>query len=128
MRIIVAGSRTFDDYALLEKTMDRLTRKLKTVIVLNGGAEGADRLGEKWAFSRWHTVMNYFADWEKYGKAAGAIRNQEMVANADALCAFWDGKSPGTKDVIAKARKAKLKVRVILFKSKVPAKPNRRKS
>lgn len=118
MRIIIAGSRTFDNYALLERTMDKLTFKLKKVIVLSGTADGADALGERWALSKiGRVLMRYHPDWEKHGKSAGAVRNAEMVANAEALVAFWDGKSPGTKDVISKARKAKLKhIKVVKFK------------
>jgi hypothetical protein len=127
MKIIIAGSRTFDDFALLEKTMDAITRKLKKVIILSGTAAGADTLGENWAYSRWHTVMRYHPDWDKDGKVAGVIRNREMVKNADGLVAFWDGSSPGTKDVIAKAKKKGIRVKVVLFKPKVVAKTRRKK-
>lgn len=118
MRIIVAGSRTFDDYPLLCETMDHLTRKLdkKKLVILSGGAKGADKLGEQWAFERRvGTVEVYHADWVKHGKAGGPIRNGEMTENADVLVAFWDGKSPGTKDMISQAKKKGLKVRVIYF-------------
>lgn len=57
------------------------------------------------------------ADWDKHGKAAGPIRNQEMLDNgkADALVAFWDGKSPGTKDMIRRAKRKGIKVKVVYF-------------
>lgn len=45
----------------------------------------------------------YEADWGKHGKAAGPIRNSKMIADADALVAFWDGKSRGTRDCILQA-------------------------
>jgi hypothetical protein len=47
--------------------------------------------------------MLFKADWDKHGKAAGPIRNQQMAQEADGLIAFWDGKSRGTKDMIQKA-------------------------
>lgn len=118
MRIIVAGSRDFDDYDLLCEKMDRFVRRLdkgKTVI-LSGGAKGADRLGERWAYENGITVEVYRADWDKYGKAAGMIRNSEMVENASALVAFWDGESRGTADTISKAEQKGLQVRVVKFK------------
>lgn len=118
MRIIIAGSRDFDDYPLLCETMDKLTRKLdkKKLVILSGGAKGADKLGEQWAFERGvGTVEIYHADWTKHGKSAGPIRNEEMAENADVLVAFWDGKSPGTKDMISQAKKKGLKVRVVYF-------------
>lgn len=118
MRIIIAGTRTFDDYPLLCETMDRLTRKLdkRRLIIVSGGAKGADKLGERWAFERGAgTVEIYHADWAKHGKAAGPIRNGEMAQAADVLIAFWDGESSGTKDMIAQAKKKGLKVRVVYF-------------
>jgi hypothetical protein len=118
MKIIVCGTRTFDDYALLCSKLDAITKGVKKVIVVSGGAAGADRLGERWAFERGHSYEVYHADWSQ-GKKAGPLRNSEMVeSGARALVAFWDGKSPGTKDIIAKAEKAKLQVRVIRFKGK----------
>ena len=117
MRIIVCGSRSFADFDLLKHTLDRLTRKLDKgkLVILSGHAQGADRLGEQWAFERAINREVYHANWDKHGEAAGPIRNQEMVENAGALVAFWNGTSAGTKDVIIQARKHKLKVRVVLF-------------
>ena len=59
-----------------------------------------------------HAVAYFPADWDKYGKAAGFIRNEQMAQNADALVVFWDGKSRGTKNMIELAAKYKLKVRI----------------
>ena len=121
MRVIVAGSRTWMDYALLAKELDRLTSKLdrKKLVILSGGAEGADRLGEKWCFERMVSYEVWKADWSK-GKKAGPIRNTQMLeeGKADALIAFHIGKSPGTADIIRKARKKEIKVRVIRPKRK----------
>ena len=55
------------------------------------------------------------ADWDKYGKAAGYKRNGEMARNADALIAFWDGKSRGTKHMIDLAKKYDLQARVVMY-------------
>lgn len=55
------------------------------------------------------------ADWDKHGKAAGFKRNTEMAKYADALIAFWDGKSKGTKHMIDTAKSHNLKVRVIAY-------------
>jgi hypothetical protein len=59
----------------------------------------------------------YKADFKTYGKAGGPIRNREMAEEADALIAFWDGQSRGTKDMIEVAKKKGLKVRVIMYKN-----------
>ena len=124
MNIIVAGSRTIDDYDFVKRHLDRLTRKLdltpykSKVVIFSGGDEGVDKLGEQWAYEKRLTCRVFHADWKGKGKAAGPIRNGEMIKQAKALIAFWDGKSPGTKDVVEKAEKAELKVRVILWKIK----------
>lgn len=55
------------------------------------------------------------ADWGKYGKAAGPIRNQEIVNVSDIVIAFWNKKSRGTKDTIDKALRGNKPVLVIPF-------------
>ena len=98
MKVIIAGSRDFNNYKMLEQEIDKL--KLDITEIVSGGARGADGLGEKYALTH-HiklTIMN--ADWNKYGKSAGIIRNRQMGNYADYLIAFWDGKSRGTKHMI----------------------------
>lgn len=122
MRIIIAGTRTFKNLTLMKKKLDKLLSKMNEITIITGGAPGADKMAQQWAFQYRKReaginiglpVINYYADWKKHKKAAGPIRNQEMVDNADGLIAFWDGISPGTKDVIRKAKKKGLKVTVI---------------
>ncbi|WP_197026348.1 hypothetical protein [Polaribacter sp. Hel_I_88] len=59
--------------------------------------------------------MRFPAEWNKFGKAAGPVRNKEMAIYADALIAFWDGKSRGTKNMIQLAKQNGLLLKVILF-------------
>lgn len=115
MKVIVAGSLTFEDYQLLKKTMDELVNGHDDVTVLSGTADGADKLGEQWAFSRCYTVRRFHPDWKRYGKAAGPIRNHLMVMEADTLVAFWDGKSRGTASIIRLARSNGLTVKIVAF-------------
>jgi len=114
-RVIVAGSRDFDDYDLLKRKLDifLLGRDRAGITILSGAARGADKLGERYANEHGYSIMRFPADWRSYGKAAGPIRNADMVSIAHALVAFWDGESRGTADVIAKARAKDLKVHVI---------------
>lgn len=123
MRIIIAGTRTFNDKGLLFRVMDKLTAPLMEVTVLSGAAKGADALGEEWAHSWYWVVLRYHADWDKHGKAAGPIRNEQMAENADALVAFHDGSSPGTADMIERARKHKLRTKVIRYGDQTQARP-----
>lgn len=130
IRLIVAGSRTFDDYDYLCRKLDKHYMVYRDITVLSGAAKGADLLGERWAFSWWWKVMRFHPDYEKYGKAAPVYRNQEMAEASTAkiegskinyeghLCAFWDGKSKGTEDMIRKARKWGLKVKVMYYEGK----------
>lgn len=116
-KVIIAGSRDFRDYETLKNKMDYLlaNRVKEGITVLCGLARGADKLGQKYAKEKGYNVEYYPADWNRFGRAAGYIRNEEMAQNADALIAFWDGKSKGTHHMINLAEKYKLKIRIIKF-------------
>lgn len=117
-RVIIAGGRDFVDYPLLEETCnDMLMEKRQShhVIIVSGHASGADALGERYAHENGLDLEAHPADWNKHGKTAGPIRNAEMAAVADALIAFWDGKSRGTADMINKARAKGLRVVVVSY-------------
>jgi len=116
--IIIAGSRDFNDYEKLKEVCDYMLSKKKethNIIIISGGARGADKLGEQYAKERGYVLQQYPANWDKDGKMAGFIRNVEMATVADACICFWDGKSKGTKHMIETARKKKLKTKVVLF-------------
>lgn len=115
-RVIIAGSRSFANYEMLKANMNRLLQNISDEIsIVCGTARGADRLGEKYAKEMGFHVAYFPADWERYDKAAGYIRNKEMAQNADALVAFWDGESRGTKSMIDLAKEYDLAVRVLKF-------------
>ena len=57
------------------------------------------------------------ANWNKFGKSAGFRRNEQMAEVADALIAFWDGKSHGTKHMIEIMENKKLLVKVINYET-----------
>ena len=112
-RVIIAGSRNFNDYPLLATTMDNLLSNIKSkIVIVCGMARGADTLGERYAKDRKYKIVYYPADWDNLGKKAGYIRNEIMAQNADALVAFWDGKSKGTKHMIDLARQYNLRIKV----------------
>ncbi len=113
MKVIVAGSRTFTDYELLKLTCDNIKTQITEIV--SGGARGADKLGEQYAIERAYTIKQFPADWDRWGKSAGYNRNAEMAEYADALIAFWDGSSKGTKHMIDLAKKNNLKIKVVLL-------------
>ena len=97
-KIIVAGSRNFNNYPLLSEKLCKYKDEIKEVVC--GEAKGADTLGKNWAIQHNIPVKSFPADWQQYGSAAGYIRNHQMGDYADGLIAFWDGISSGTKDMI----------------------------
>lgn len=102
-KIIIAGCRTFKDYRRLAQELEQYEYKIGEVVC--GGAQGVDELGRTWAIKNNIPVKMFPADWENDGQAAGFIRNHKMGDYADALIAFWDGQSVGTKDMIEYMKK-----------------------
>lgn len=118
MRIIIAGGRDFNDYSLLEANVEDFLIENYTesiITIVSGMAKGADALGIKYAKDYNYPVLEYKAEWDKYGKSAGFIRNKQMAEVADALIAFWDGKSSGTKNMIEEAEKENLIIKIINY-------------
>lgn len=113
--VIVAGGRQFSDYNLLKTTLDKLFSTRKPTAIVCGEAKGADTLGKKYAEEHRIPVISMPADWNKYGKQAGYIRNEEMAKKAQALVAFWDGSSSGTKHMIETAKAKGMPVRTIRY-------------
>lgn len=117
-KLIVAGGRDFADRALLEAEILRLANnelKDRAVSIVSGMARGADRLAYEFAKRRHIQLYEFPADWDKYGKAAGYRRNEEMGQFADGLLAYWDGSSRGTKHMIETMRRLNKPVRIINY-------------
>jgi hypothetical protein len=113
-QIAIVGSR---DYNWLSHVREYVRELPHGTIVVSGGAKGVDRTAEFAAKKRGLGVLLFLPQWERYGKAAGFRRNEEIVRNADVVVAFWDGKSRGTKNTIETARK--LGVPLVIFKGGV---------
>jgi len=96
MKLIIAGSRTFTDAALLSQVLS--SHKHLVSELLHGGARGADRLGFRWALKHHIRSRCFAADWERFGKSAGVRRNHQMAQAGDVLVAFHGNNSPGTCD------------------------------
>lgn len=111
MRVGIVGSRGFPDRTSVWEFVESLPQH---VVVVSGGARGPDRWAAEFASRRGITVTVHHAAWDVYGRAAGPIRNAELVADVDQLVAFWDGRSLGTADVVAKAKAAGKPVMVVV--------------
>lgn len=119
LRIIIAGGRKFKDYRLLCATLDHSLRDCSgyNITIISGAAPGADRLGERYARERGYEIDPHPAEWDKYGKRAGMVRNEFMAMSTGAThCfVFWDGVSPGSKDMIDQATNWKVPTKVINY-------------
>ena len=98
---LVVGSRTFNDYSLMCNVLDHLLQNHKDIVIVSGGAKGADTLAERYAKEHGYALTIFKADWNKYGKRAGFLRNEEMHKHIakykdKGVVAFWDGSSKGT--------------------------------
>ena len=113
--VIIAGSRGFNNYALLKQRCDRLFFRHIPTAIISGAARGADTLGERYAKERGFPVKQFPAQWDRYGKRAGYLRNEEMLTAADGLVAAWNGQSKGTAHMIRIAREKGIPVRIIRF-------------
>ncbi len=114
MKVAIIGSRTFNDYELVCKTIKEL--KLETMThMVSGGAKGADSLGERYAKEHNIPCIIYKPDWNTHGKSAGFLRNKDIINACDIVVAFWDGKSKGTEHSIMLAKRNIKQIYIINF-------------
>lgn len=97
-RYLIAGSRSFNNYFIFYRQLKWYLPQ--DAIIVNGGADGADQLAAVYAECNGHVYEAYDAEWNKYGKQAGTIRNRELAKMVTEAIFFWDGKSPSTKELI----------------------------
>lgn len=127
-RIIIAGSRTFTDKSLLYRVCDEQVAEIAkndenaTVQIISGSARGADKLAEMYARDRHLSNIIIPAQWNKYGKKAGMLRNGDMARIANRkdgegiLIAFWDGQSRGTQNMIFRSNESG-NIKVVVFRT-----------
>lgn len=111
MLVAIVGSRGYPDLAQVRAFVRALP--VGTTIV-SGGARGVDQEAVLAAAARGLKTIVFPANWEKYGKKAGFLRNAEIVALVDEIVAFWDSRSRGTADTIDRANKAGKPVRIFV--------------
>jgi hypothetical protein len=116
MKVIVAGSRDFNNFAMLWNNLDHILKGENDVTIISGCARGADNMGIQYAVEKGYDVIRMPADWDKHGRSAGYIRNVDMARIADMCVVFWDGTSRGTGHMIDICRERKIPCHVIKFK------------
>lgn len=122
--ILVVGSRSICDRNLIFRLLDKIIRNIKDsfdIEFVSGGARGVDLISEEYTKIRNYPIHVMQANWNKYGKSAGYIRNNEMfqyILKSDkcGVVIFWDGESRGTKNDIDLVKR--YKVKAILYNTK----------
>lgn len=118
-RVVIAGCRNYNNYDEAKRYIDfylsNICKKNK-IIIVSGGASGADAIGEQYAKENGFAVEKYLADWKTFGKSAGPRRNKQMAKVSDFVICFWDGVSKGTKSMIEYAKECNKPVRIIKIK------------
>ena len=106
MKVIIAGSRNMQasDAWLIPEAVQRSGFEVTEVVC--GVAKGADSLGAFWAAEHQIPVKMFPAQWSVYGRAAGPIRNKEMLDYADGLIVFIWNNSKGSANMLAQTKKA----------------------
>lgn len=116
MIVLVCGSRDWTDREAIERALGAVAAKLPPsldVTVLHGAARGADQLAGEVANDYSFTVREFPADWRRYGRRAGFVRNIQMLdEQPDLVLAFQRNDSRGTQHTIDQARRRGIAVRV----------------
>ena len=109
MKVLITGSRHWSDKEAIERAIARANPNT----IIEGGAPGADAIAKEYAQKKSIKVIEVKADWDKYGKRAGPMRNSAMIAmKPDLVLAFSNDLSndKGTRDTVNKATKKGIKV------------------
>lgn len=111
MRVLVCGSRHFNDYELLKRVLD----DYRISSIIHGAARGADSLAGRYGKEMGKPVSEFPAQWDTYGRRAGPIRNSQMLREGlpELVIAFRGSNSRGTQNMIDQARKAGIPVEVV---------------
>lgn len=117
---LVAGSRCFEDVVLLFDKLDYFLQRQEEVLIVHGGAQGADSIAAQYAEHRGFETKVFLPDWEGLGKKAGFVRNKEMIDFISkypnkGCVVFWDGESKGTAHTIKLTKEYGIPLRVIKF-------------
>lgn len=113
MKVIIAGSRSVDEYSVVVDAIEESPFEITEVV--SGGADGVDTFGERWAHENSVPLCTFDVTEEAYdefGKGAPLRRNEAMSEYADALIAVWDQESSGTKHMISTAESEGLDIHV----------------
>ncbi len=110
MKVAIIGSRNLGVIGLENFLPENVTE------IVSGGARGIDTCAREYAQANGIKLTEFLPDYSRYGRGAPLKRNLEIIAYADVVLAFWDGKSHGTKYVIDNCKKQNVPIKVYLYK------------
>ena len=123
-KILVCGSRSITNKDFIFFTIRKFVKNLYSnptnllkPVIIEGEARGVDSIAKSWAIENGWGIESYPAEWDKYGKSAGYIRNEVMVKKADYVIVIWDGQSKGTKHTMDLCNKYKKPYVTVTYKS-----------
>lgn len=109
-RILVCGGRYFNDWSLVQLMLTKLHQLQPIATIIHGAANGADSLASKWAHLNAIPEQPYPAKWHLYGKAAGPIRNRQMLIQGQPTLVVAFSGGIGTANMVTQARAFQLNV------------------
>lgn len=119
-KLLVCGSRTITNvswiFSEIEKYISESNLQYSDIHIIEGSAKGVDKIAKQFADDRNIPVIEMPADWKSYGRAAGPIRNEQMVRLCDQCLILWDGKSHGTKNDIDLCDKYNKSNKIVIYK------------
>lgn len=118
MILLIAGSRDFQDFDLLEEKLEPYKNEIEEIV--SGMANGADKLGVKYSTKHMIPLREFPAQWDLHGRRAGMLRNIEMAQylnqQDDTMAmVFWDGSSRGTENMISLLKKYNIRHEVVIY-------------
>ena len=129
-KLLVCGSRTIRDTTYIQGPTQWAKNQIEAywyynlacydeLVMIEGAAKGIDTIAKEYAQENDWKIEEYPAEWDKYGKSAGYIRNEIMVKAADEVLILWDGESKGTKHDIDLCEKYNKPYKVLIYNNKV---------
>lgn len=115
MRVLVCGGRNFEDSEMLDMVLDEVHAETPITLVIQGLQSGADTLAARWADRHHIPCDGYRAEWRRYGKPAGPIRNTRMLTEGEPDLVIAAPGGSGTADMVNQARRANVPVREIAY-------------
>ncbi len=119
VKILICGGRHFNEYDVFSKTVNSVLNDLEIhqdqIELVSGGCEGTDKMAERYAEENSISISVFNADWKRYGRAAGPIRNRQMIdyikdSDHSYVIAFTSDRTKGTRNTIELASKNSIEV------------------